>query len=296
MIKYFDRFNKRFEFEKVPSGKTLEWLYSSPLGMSILEAFVKKKLFSKLYGFYCDSRISSIKINKFIKDFNIDMSSYKEDSSQFKSFNDFFIRNILESSRPIDYSQNIFICPCDGKLMAYENIDLENLIQIKGICYSFKNLLASESLIDMYKNGTCLVFRLCPTDYHRFHFVDNGVCSPSVKIKGSYYSVNPISLKNKENIFCENKREWSIFHSENFSDILYIEVGATCVGSIIQTYTPNSSIKKGSEKGFFKFGGSTIIMFIKNNIISVDKDILENSSLGIETKINFGEKIAVKYV
>ncbi|EGT5635039.1 TPA: phosphatidylserine decarboxylase, partial [Clostridium botulinum] len=81
------------------------------------------------------------------------------------------------------------------------------------------------------------------------HFIDNGICENTIKLKGFYYSVNPIALSKIPSVFCKNKREYSIFHSENFGDIIFMEVGATCVGSIIQTYKPNTKILKGDEKG-----------------------------------------------
>jgi len=147
---------------------------------------------------------------------------------------------------------------------------------------------------NLYNGGTCLIFRLCPTDYHRFHFIDDGVCSNTTKIKGHYYSVNPIALKSINKLFCQNKREWSIFHSDNFGDVIYMEVGATCVGSIIQSYSPNSKIKKGTEKGYFKFGGSTVILFFKKDTIKIDEDLLHQTQLGFETSVFMGEKIGLK--
>ena len=95
-------------------------------------------------------------------------------------------------------------------------------------------------------------------------------------------------------MFCENKREWSIFKSDNFGDVLNIEVGATCVGSIIQTYTPNKKVKRGDEKGYFKFGGSTTIFFLKKGNVKIDDDILKQSKLGFESKVLLGEKIGIK--
>ncbi|MDY4543735.1 MAG: phosphatidylserine decarboxylase, partial [Bacilli bacterium] len=92
----------------------------------------------------------------------------------------------------------------------------------------------------------------------------------------------------------QNKREWSIFKSDNFGDVIYVEVGATCVGSIIQTYTPEVKVKKGQEKGYFKFGGSTVILFFKKNTIKIDDDILKQTSLGFECKIQMGETIGEK--
>lgn len=294
MIQYYDRETGKYETEKVAGDTYLNWIYSSPIGMSLLEMFVKRKFFSSLYGKYCDTKLSSRKIPEFIKDFDIDLSVCENSEGNFESFNDFFTRKVTAKGRPVNMDISSFISPGDGRLLAYENIDLEKLVQVKGLTYSFRELIDEPELLSAFDNGICLILRLCPTDYHRFHFVDDGVSGPTHKINGNYYSVNPVALNKKEKLFCQNKREWSVYKSNNFGDILYVEVGATCVGSIIQTYTPNSRLTKGSEKGYFKFGGSTVIMFLQKNKVTIDKDILQQSSLGFETKVLFGEKIGTR--
>lgn len=294
MIKVFDRKKKVYDIEKVPGDNYLKWIYSSPVGLNFLELIVKKKFFSKLYGKYCDTKYSSKKVSKFIDDFNINEKEFTSKKSDFKSFNDFFYRRLNTNARPIIYDENILISPADGRLFVYENIDINNLIQVKGLTYSLHELLKNTELAQKYIGGTCLLFRLAPVDYHRFHFVDYGICEKPVKIAGSYYSVNPIALEKVPKLFCENKREYSIFHSKNFGDVLYVDVGATCVGSIIQTYIPNKNVIKGEEKGFFKFGGSTIILFFEKNKIVVDKDIMEQTQKGFECKVLMGEKIGTK--
>ena len=294
MIKYYNRKEKKYEIEKVAGEKYLNWSYSSPVGKGLVELLLKKKLFSKLYGYYCNTKLSRKKIDAFIKDFNIDMSINPKASNEYLSFNEFFIRTLNSDARTINKNDNILISPCDGKISAYEDISLNDLVQIKGFTYSLKELLQDDEIYNLYKGGTCLIFRLCPTDYHRFHFVDNGVCGDTTKISGHYYSVNPIALKNVNKLFCQNKREWSIFLSDNFSDIIYMEVGATCVGSIIQSYSPNSKVKKGEEKGYFKFGGSTVILFLKKDVVKIHEDLLEQTQLGFETSILLGEEIGLK--
>lgn len=294
MIKFYNRKLKEYEIELVAGEKYLNWIYSSRVGMNLLELFVKKKAFSKLYGLYCDTKMSKSKIDAFIKDLNIDMSLVEKTQDEFSSFNDFFTRKLKTNARPFSDEKNILISPADGRMFAYENIDLNNIMQIKGVNYSLFELINDKNTASKYIGGTCLIFRLCPTDYHRFHFIDNGVCEKSNKINGSYYSVNPVALKRIPKLFCENKREWSVFHSENFKDILYVEVGATCVGSILQTYTPGSRIKKGDEKGYFKFGGSTVVIFLEKNVAKIDEDIVNQTELGYETKILMGEKIGSK--
>ncbi|MBC8062322.1 MAG: phosphatidylserine decarboxylase [Clostridiaceae bacterium] len=291
MIKFYNRRTKKYETEKVLGEKYLEWSYSSPIGMSLLNLLIKKKIFSKVYGYFCDTSRSRKKIHNFISDFDIDISISKKTAFEFESFNDFFTRELTAKARPITSNCKILTSPGDGRVLVYEDIDLDKLVQVKGYTYSLNELLKDYSTAANYNGGVCMIVRLCPTDYHRFHFIDNGSCSKTNKIKGDFYSVSPIALKKIPQLYCKNKREWSVFHSENFGDILQVEVGATCVGTIVQNYEVDSPVKKGQEKGYFKFGGSTVILFFEPNKIKIDRDIIKQSKLGIETKILMGEKI-----
>ena len=294
MIQVYNRKTNKYDTENVAGDKYIKWAYESPIGKSFVELFIKRKLFSKLYGNFCDSKLSVKKINSFIKNFNIDTDIFTNDPSDFKSFNDFFIRKLTPESRPINKDKNILISPGDGRLLAYTNIDINSLIQVKGITYSLSELLEDNPIANEYAGGTCLVLRLCPVDYHRLHFIDDGIPEKSNIVNGNYYSVNPTVLERIPKLYCQNKREWSIFHSENFGDVILMEVGATCVGSIVQTYEPNKKISKGDEKSYFKFGGSTTILFFKENTVTIDDDILIQSSFGFETKVIMGEKIGEK--
>ena len=294
MIKIYNRQTQQYEIENVAGEKYIKWTYESPVGKGLLELFVKRKLFSKVYGSYCDTKLSKKKISPFIQEFNIDMTQCVNSKSDFSNFNDFFIRQLTADARPIDRDKTSLISPGDGRLMAFTNIDMNELVQVKGLTYSLSELLEDNEIAKEYNGGTCLVLRLCPTDYHRFHFIDNGTIEKNNFIKGNYYSVNPTALEKIPKLYCQNKREWSVFHTENFDDVIIIEVGASCVGSIVQTYKPNSFVHKGDEKGYFKFGGSTTILFFKPNTIVIDEDILTQSDFGFETKVSMGEKIGIK--
>lgn len=294
MIKYYNRKTKEYETEKVAGEKYLNWTYSSPVGMRFLELLIKKKLFSKMYGSLCDKKRSLKKVRPFIEKFDIDMSHSVKGVDEFGSFNDFFTRKLTEEARPVDRRRDSLISAGDGRLLAYENIEMDKLLQIKGFTYSLNSLINNSDVSKKFQGGVCLILRLAPIDYHRFHFVDEGVCEETVRIAGDYYSVNPVALGRVPELFCKNKREWSIFHSENFGDILHIEVGATCVGSIIQTYTPREGVRKGDEKGYFKFGGSTTILFFEKGKVRIDRDIIEETGKGYETKVLMGERIGEK--
>ena len=285
---------KRIE-ENVAGNKFIVWAYNTFIGKSVLELIVKRKLFSALYGKLQDLSGSKKNIKPFIDDFNIDMSeAVRENVSEYSSFNDFFTRKLKVASRKIDSSKNVLISPADGKTLAYENIDIEKIIQVKGYSYKLKDLLNDEKVAGYYKNGICVVVRLAPSDYHRFHFVDDGIPLNAKSVKGDYYSVNPIALKEVARLYCKNKRDITVFDSENFGKITFVDVGASCVGTIIQTFIKNKEVIKGDEKGYFKFGGSTVIMFLQKGMIKIDPDILKNSEDGIETSVLMGEQIGEK--
>lgn len=296
MITYYNRKNKSYEIEKVAGEKVLSWTYSSPIGIKLLEAIIKKRMCSSLYGWYLDRSISKKKVNPFIHKFDIDMSSAEKKVKDFSSFNDFFYRKLKPNARALDSDSHSLISLGDGRLFAYENIDLDSLVQVKGLTYSLRELIKDDNVAEKYRNGTCLILRLCPTDYHRFHFIDSGICEDTRKIKGAYYSVNPVALQKVEKLFCENKREWSTFHSDHFGDVLYVEVGATCVGSIIQTYTSKKRVDRGGEKGYFKFGGSTVILFFASDRVRIDEDIIEQTKLGYESYVLMGEKVGQVHI
>ena len=181
MIKFYNRKTKKYEIEKVAGSTYLKWTYTSPVGMRLLELIVKKKFFSKLYGFFCDTKISKKKIPSFINDFGIDISICEKKLDEFESFNDFFTRKFTSEARYIDSLSSSLISFGDGKLVAYDSIDLNKLIQIKGYTYSFNKIIDESNIVSKFSEGTCLILRLAPTDYHRFHFIDNGVCEESKK-------------------------------------------------------------------------------------------------------------------
>lgn len=294
---YVERNTGEVVEEKAPGIKLINWLYCSGSGKFALETVVKKKFMSVIYGKLQDLKSSRRKIASFVEDMNIDMSDYEfEDIDSYATFNEFFYRKIKEEKRRIEPDRDALISPCDGKMLAYENIDSRTVVQIKGSTFDLSSLLADDSLAREYDGGTFLVIRLAPCDYHRFHFPDNCSIEYSRKIDGYYYSVNPVALKSIASLYCQNKRELSVLDTENFGKTLFLEVGATFVGSIVQTYGKEIRFKKGQEKGYFKFGGSTVAMIFKKGAVKIDDDIKSNTASGLETKIHFGEKIGKKRI
>jgi phosphatidylserine decarboxylase len=293
-VYYIERKTGDLLEEKVTGEKLMHWLYETKTGNFALGSLVRKKAFSYWYGKVQDSAFSKRKIERFIKDFRIDLSeALIDDCSAYSSFNDFFTRKLKPQSRPIAADQGVLTSPADGRLSAWENIDINHLLQIKGFPYTLTGLIQDPDLAAEFSGGDCIVARLSPADYHRFHFPDSGMPEAAQKITGRYYSVNPYALGKIPKLYCQNKRELTIFHSENFGKMLLVEVGATCVGAIVQTYSPECHVNKGSEKGYFKFGGSTVILFFAPNKVKIDDDLLTNTQKKIETKVCMGEKIGI---
>jgi phosphatidylserine decarboxylase len=265
-------------------------LYYNPVGEASLWALVKRKLVSSIYGNMMDRSSSAKKIHPFIEDYDIDMSLAQE--QEFNNFNDFFTRKLKDNARPINTSTNIVVSPADGKILAYTDISNSDFI-IKGFRFNVSSFLDNPDLAQKYHDGALLIIRLAPIDYHRFHFPISGNLSSNKKIEGDYYSVNPYALRKKAEIFCLNKREYTILSNPLFGDVIMAEIGATMVGSIIHTFK-GSSVNKGEEKGYFKFGGSTVVLLFEKNKIHIDEDLLINTAKGYETTLKMGERIGEK--
>jgi len=287
-IKYVDRQTEEIKIEKVAGEKWLIWLYTNPVGEISLHSLVKRKFVSSYYGDMMDSPKSVDKIESFVKEYDIDLSIAQK--LEFSSFNDFFIRKLKKDARPINMDSNVVVSPADGKIMAYADISDQDFI-VKGYMFDVTEFLNDTALAEKYSGGSLIIVRVCPTDYHRYHFPVSGKVSPTVEIDGDYYSVNPIAVKKIIEVFCLNKREYVTISTQEFGDVIMAEVGATMVGSIIQTYQGNMAVK-GEEKGYFKFGGSSVLLLFEKDKIMIDDDLLKNTENNLETEVKMGEKIA----
>ena len=181
--------------------------------------------------------------------------------------------------------EEVLVSPADGKILAYENIESFSSFFVKGQEFSLEELFASKEMAEKYAGGSFVIVRLAPVDYHRFHFPIDAWVGTSHKIDGYYYSVSTHAIRRNIRIFLENQREYTILESKLFGDIAYFEVGATMVGGIHQTYLENTMVNKGEEKGYFDFGGSTCLLLFEKGKVQLDKDLLENTKRGIETKV-----------
>lgn len=258
-------------------------MYGRNLGKPLLWLAVRRNS-SRLVGTYMNSPLSKRRIKAAVKKYGIDLSQYEKQC--FKSYNDFFTRKIKPSCRPIDKNPTHLIAPCDSKLRAFPITATKDYI-IKGAPYTVHELLGGDPIAEEYIGGTCLIFRLSVDDYHRYCYIDGGVRSPYRRIKGVLYTVSHVG--GNRNYFKRNTRVYTTLRTENFGDVIHVEVGATFVGKIRNRSA--IAFKKGDEKGYFEFGGSTIVLLFKKGVIQLDEDIVRNSAANCETAVKLGSRI-----
>lgn len=265
----------------------LRFMYHTAFGRFLLKPFISVKL-SNLCGKFLDSRASKFLINKFVKKNNIDLSIYESDD--FKCFNDCFCRKLKPEHMKFSSDPDVLISPCDGLLSAY-NISDDTVIPVKQSKYTVTSLLKDIELANKYKDGVCLVFRLCVDNYHRYCYPVDGIKNSNTYIKGKLHTVRPIALASSP-VFAENCREYTVIRTDNFGDILQMEVGAMLVGKI-KNHHESGPVKKGDEKGMFLYGGSTIIMLIEKGRVNIHAKYFENTEKDMETPVRIGESLSV---
>ncbi len=296
-IYYFDREKKTKCREEVLGDGFIKWAYQALTGRIVWPFLFRSSLLSQALGKFFDSPRSKNRIAKIIKQLDIDTSEFllkdgaTDPVEQYTTFNDFFFRHLRPGTRPFSSDETEVSMPADGRVLVYPEADQGTEFPVKGAEHNLKTLLGKS--FPEYDSCAVAVIRLCPSDYHRFHFPCSGKVTETAKIKGQYHSVNPIALKKKPDLFCVNKREYTIIENDHFGKVAYLEVAAFGVAGIEQTFTGND-VKKMDEKGYFKFGGSTVVLIFEPGKIQFSEDLLEQSRQGVETLVKVGQPLALK--
>lgn len=268
--------------EKEYGGKSLEFLYHTVPGRILLKAFFCRRLYSELCGMWMRSPLSARKIESFIREYGIDLSGCER--MDYRCFDDFFTRRCDPQTSAGTYE---LIAPCWGRLAVYD-IDEELALKIKGSIYTLPELVDNRWDLARFGGGTCLVYRLSLEDCHRYFFCDDGEILGMEEIPGLLHTVRPISERYR--VFCRNHRVCTRMHTKHFGDMIQIEVGALQIGRIVNHKLIQFS--RLEEKGYFCYGGSTIIQLFPAGTIAVDEDVRRLSGEGTEVLVRAGEKVA----
>ena len=266
-------------------GKLLKLLYGNPVGRASLK-LLTQPIVSYLAGAALDHPLSTAAIPPFVLKKHIKMDDFAEET--YRSFNAFFTRPIKPAARPIDRDPEALISPCDAKLFVVP-VTEEARFTVKGAEYSTAAFLGCRKLAAAYAGGQCLIFRLTPDDYHRYCYPDSCEVGKTRCIKGILHTVNPVSAEHVK-VYHTNTRTVTMLHTEHFGRVLQIEVGAMFVGRIVN-HPHGKHMERGIEKGYFEFGGSTVVLMLEAGKAAIDPQILRNSENGAETIVRYGSRI-----
>ena len=294
-IRYFHRAKRTIETEAVYGEKWLRWTYETALGALTLEAAVKRATLSRYWGWRMSLADSTRRILPFIVEYGLDVDEFAKSQFTFKSFNEFFYRALKPGARPLAAADNdaVAVLPADGRHLAFQNVSGAAGFYAKGQRFDLAAFLGDAELARSFEGGSLLISRLCPVDYHRFHFPVAGTPRASRLINGWLYSVSPIALRRNLAYLWENKRMVTLVDSPSFGRVAVCEIGATMVGTIFQSFMPDRAVAKGDEKGLFRFGGSCVVTIFPPGRIRFDGDLVEHSANGLEVYARMGERLGV---
>ncbi len=271
-----------------------------------LQYLIPKYLITAILRFL--SRISNRKIKdffilKFISFYKIDIEDVrKKVPEDFKTFNDFFIRELSDEARPIMNNKDIIISPVDGFVSSAGKIQQNKIFQAKKFDYTLDDLIATDlEQAETYVNGQYVTIYLAPFNYHRVHAPLDGQLLAARYIPGDLFSVNQATVDRVNGIFRRNERLVMHFKTD-YGPIVLVFVGALNVGSISTPWTGEifprkkgiveavdlsnykSNIKKGDLLGWFNMG-STVILLLPQNFCKLNKNLLKGNSLKMGMEI-----------
>jgi phosphatidylserine decarboxylase len=288
-VQFIDRRTGETVTESVMGDKALRFAYETLLGRTLWPVLFGSRFVSAVMGRRYDSPRSKADIAKLASIPGCRADEAEKPIAEYASFNEFFTRRLKPGARPLGEG---FTSPADGRLMLYLGADADSPFPLKGARRSLREVFGPKGAPEVESGRyDVAVVRLAPVDYHRFHFpFDCRTPFPPSVIPGEYHSVNPIALARRPDVYADNERQ-IVACDAAFGRFWLVDVGAFGVGTIVQTYKGDSHAK-GDEKGYFKFGGSTVVIVARSGALKFDDDIVANSGKGIETRVLCGERIA----
>jgi len=275
--------------ETVLGEKWIRWAYQDSSSGILERILFRSTCVSKLMGKWYDSSFSRGKIDAVIEELAIDVDEFAQPKESYRSFNEFFTRQLKPDVRPFRTDPELFVSPADGRALVFPSLDEDTFAPVKGRPFSIRKMLPGHA--DRFTNGALAIVRLCPADYHRYHFPCAGNITEYGSIAGALHSVNPIALRSGSDVFGDNKRSYTLIDTEHAGTLCFMEIGAFGVGGIVNTRC-SGHVEKMEEKGYFKFGGSSVVLLFEPGRIRFCEDLVTNSDAGKETLVKVGQPLA----
>lgn len=293
-IQFLNRYTGRVEEERVYGDAWLRWAYGTGLGRLSLLAIGRRPLFSRWYGWRMSRPASRARVEPFIHEFGLDPAEFAEPPVSFRTFNEFFHRRLRPDARRLDPDPRAIVFPADGRHLGFADLAATTRFFVKGQRFDLAAFLRDDALVRRYAGGAAVFSRLCPVDYHRFHFPVAGVPGAPQRIDGWLWSVSPVALRWNLGLLWENRRWRCEIETKEFGRVLMTEIGATNVGSTEYTFRPGEPMAKGTEKGFFRFGGSAVLTLFEPGRVTLCSDLLEQSAQGRELYARVGDRLGLQ--
>jgi len=260
----------------------LWYVYHVPVLSPILLVF-RSKLFSQTMGYIFRSPFWRFLIRPLCRLYSISLDSYIMPEWSFQTLNDFFIRHKKSSflSFPIETSLG---SPADACVEIFRDISVTDQYCIKGYKAKLVDIFWPD--IADFEGGDVCFCRLRFSDYHRFHFIDSGEIISSIDRDGPLYSVDQSVLDT--GLWVHNKSHLMRLRTNNFGEILWLEVGATNVGSITNHKKIGDDFSRGEEKWYFELGWSAILLVFQKKRIQWSSHLLEKTLQKEELEVTVG--------
>lgn len=257
----------------------------------LLQYILPKKAITALAGklaHYQGGNLTTSIITWFVKRYQVNMAEAAEPNiRKYKTFNDFFTRPLKTGARPLAPAD--FICPVDGAISQFGNIEADQIFQAKGHAYSTTALVGGDKeMAKNYENGQFACLYLSPKDYHRIHMPCDGTLKNMTYVPGALFSVNPTTAQGVPGLFARNERVVCEFTSAKHGNFIMVLVGATIVGSMATVWheanngiinpprtgqprtwkydQQNINLKQGDEMGRFLLGSTVVMLFEKDGL------------------------------
>ncbi|MBX3745142.1 MAG: phosphatidylserine decarboxylase [Verrucomicrobiae bacterium] len=293
-VRFRNRYSGRIETEAIYGEGWLRWAYESPVGRLALRAFVIRPWFSRWYGWRMDRPASRSRIAPFLHRYALDPAEFADPPDSFRTFNEFFHRRLRPEARPVDPHPDAAVFPADGRHLGWSSLSAADRFYVKGQRFDLDSFLDDPALSRTFQGGPAVFSRLCPTDYHRFHFPVAGIPSSPRLLKGPLASVNPIALRQRLAWLWTNRRWQILLHTDAFGPVLVAPVGATNVGSAVFGYPPEIPAAKGAEIGCFRFGASAILTLFAPGRVRLAGDLLDATREGLELYAHVGDRLGLR--
>lgn len=212
--------------------------------------------------------------------YNVNLDEILEkDLENYKSINEFFIRDIIMEKRPVD-KDGLIVSPCDGKILSISPVDENKIMFVKGMKYDLLSFLygsvRTPDLVSFLDNNTHnsdnsdqnsklyqVTIYLSPADCHKYFSPCNLKIEDRIFIPGALYPVIPKYVNRNPRTFLDNERVTlkcktvgsNIDNNLNQKDrLLFISyVGAFNVGSIFLNFEKFSNNSHNVQEEHISF-------------------------------------------